>query len=161
MKRVSVVLALVLVASTVSTAHAGPLTTSFDRVSSMLGVGDRVTVRPVSGSHIAGTVVGVSASSLVLSVRGQLVTLRGNEIQRLSRRRRDRVGDGALKGIVGAAPVALIGAGFVAAAPKSEGGGRVNATKVVVLYTGIGAAIGTAIDAVIVKREVVYERAHP
>lgn len=87
--------------------------------------------------------------------------LRENEIRRISRRRRDRVTDGALRGVGAAAVPALIGAGFVAGAPKREGGGRVKAVAVVLEYVGIGAAMGAAIDAVIVRRDIVYERAGP
>jgi hypothetical protein len=152
---VSVMFALLIASA--HTAQAAPRTTTFDQVRFFLKVGDRVSVRLEDGTHVKGTVTGVSASSLVLVVRGRQRSLYKDEVQRIARRRSDPVKDGALRGAGAAAIPALIGAGFVASAPKSEGGGRANATAVVLLYVGGGAAI----DAVIVRRDVVYERPRP
>lgn len=160
MKKFPIALLLALLVSRAPTAQAGPVT-MFDQVHLILKAGDRVTVRLDDGTHVRGTVTGASAHSLALLVREREVMLRETEIRRISRRRRDRVTDGALRGVGAAAVPALIGAGFVAGAPKSEGGGRVKAIAVVLEYCGIGAAMGAAIDAVIVRRDIVYERAEP
>lgn len=161
MKSILISLMFALLVSRAHAAQAVPRTTTFDQVKLLLKVGDRVTVRLDDGTHVKGTVTAASASSLVLLVRGRQRSLGEDEIQRISRRRPDRVTDGAWRGVGVAAAPALIGAGFVSSAPKSEGGGWVKATAVVLGYVGIGAAMGAAIDGVIVRRDVVYERPRP
>lgn len=161
MKSVCLSLMFVLLVSTAHAAQAVPRTTTFDRVHLLLKVGDRVNVRLEDGTTVKGTVTAASASSLVLRVRGRQRSLGADEIREIARRRTDRVTDGALRGGGVAAIPALIGAGFVSSAPKSEGGGGGKATALVLGYVGIGAAIGAAIDAVIAKHDLVYERPRP
>ena len=113
--------------------------------------------------HLAASccchVTDLSASSLALMADGQPREWRETEVATIRQRRGDSLANGALIGLGIGAGVTAIGIAVWVNSDTYEGevtGGE--AVMVTAIYGGLGAAIGTGIDALITRRRVVFEK---
>jgi hypothetical protein len=132
---------------------------SFDQLNVRLKVGDKVLVTDTQGRKYQGKIDDLSSSALVLD---RTQTLSAADVQLIEDRPADTLKNGALIGMGTA--VALVG-GSMAAACSGEPDCAPSAgwmTFAIGVYAGIGAAIGTGIDALIPgKTRVVYRAPAP
>jgi hypothetical protein len=129
---------------------------SFDQLDTRLRVGDRIILTDAQGRDYEGKVLAISPSALTLrDSNGQQVKT-ASEVRLIQERQRDSLKNGALIGL--ACGLAVAG---TAAADCAGGECELSPSAVFAiaggLYGGIGAAIGTGIDALIPgKARVVY-----
>lgn len=144
---------LILVAGT---AEAQELAGTFDQLRVLVKPGDKLTVIDGSGQRVEGKVSSLSGSALGLTVSGKTRQFLNTDIDTIEKRGSDSLRNGALTGF---AIGGLIGAaGMIGLA---EGTDHVVAYVAVgaLMYGGIGAGIGTGIDALIEGRRVIYASA--
>jgi hypothetical protein len=121
--------------------------------------GDTVSVTDVNGREVSGRITDLSASSLALTVEGSPREWREAEVATIKQRRGDSLANGALIGLGVGAGVAAVGIAMWVNSDTYEGETTAGeAVGVTFLYGGLGAAIGTGIDALITRRQVVFER---
>jgi hypothetical protein len=154
---------IVLVLCVAAPAAAGQgIATTFQELRLLVRPGDHVTVTDVNGRDVSGKIKDLSASSLALTVDGQPREWRETEVATIRQRRGDSLANGAWIGLGIGAGLAAVG---IAVAFSSEDyDGDVNfgeAVLVTAMYGGLGAAIGTGIDALITRRQVIFETRSP
>lgn len=129
---------------------------SFDQLNTRLRVGDKILVTDMQGREYKGKIEDLSSSALVLD-SGGIHRLTIADVQLVREWERDTLKNGALIGMGSA--VALVG-GSLAAACAGEPDCAPSAgwtTFALAFYAGVGAAIGTGIDALIPgSKRVVY-----
>lgn len=141
-----------------NTAAEAPVQLS-EGLAAAVKLGQTVLVVDMKGERHDGIVADVSPLSLVLVKSGKREEMGSNTIDRIMRNERDSLENGAAIGF-------LVGAGavFVPAAIYCLGDGYCGGADwsvfgfVSAIYGGIGAAIGTGIDALIRDHTVVYRR---
>lgn len=132
---------------------------SFDQLNTRLTVGDKIVVTDAQGREHEGRILVISPSALTLHSRGGQQETIASEVVLVQERPHDSLMNGALIGL--ACGLAL---GAVAAADCAGGDCEFSPAAVFAiaggLYGGIGAAVGTGIDALIPgKKRVVYRAA--
>jgi hypothetical protein len=154
MRQIARIAALIVLAA--GSAEAQELAGTFDQLRVLVKPGDTLTIVDNSGQRAQGKLLSLSASSLELTVSGAKRQFLSTEINTIEKRGPDSLKNGALIGLG-------IGAGFgaaaliaVAADDEFVDGGFVAVAAV--LYAGIGAGIGTGVDALIEGRRVIYAR---
>jgi hypothetical protein len=153
--RALIVLVLCVAAPTAAAAQG--IATTFQELRLLVRPGDNVTVTDVSGREVSGKITDLSASSLALMVDGQPREWRETEVATIRQRRGDSLGNGALIGLGIGAGVTAIGIAILANGDTYDVNGG-EAALVTAIYGGLGAAIGTGIDALITRRQVVFEK---
>jgi hypothetical protein len=153
---------LVLCVAAPAAAAGQGIATTFQELRLLVRPGDHVTVTDVNGRDVSGKIRDLSASSLALTVDGQPREWRETEVATIRQRRGDSLANGAWIGLGIGAGLAAIG---IAVSVSSEDyDADVNfgeAVLVTALYGGLGAAIGTGIDALITRRQVIFETRSP
>jgi hypothetical protein len=129
---------------------------SFDQLNTRLIVGDKIILTDMQGHEYRGRLLEISPSSLTLRDRDGRQVKTSSEVRLVQERQHDSLMNGALIGL--ACGVALAG---TAAADCAGGECEFSPAAVFAiagaLYGGMGAAIGTGIDALIPgKKRVVY-----
>lgn len=100
-------------------------------------------------------VVGLCVFTPALSA-AQGIAAKGSEVARITQRRGDSLTNGALIRLcIGGATAAIGSTVWAANTVGDTNGGEV--ALVVAIYAGIGAGIGTGIDALITRRQVIFE----
>jgi hypothetical protein len=150
----SITLILVLVGS--SQASAQRAADSFDQLALLIGTGDKITVRDSNGAETSGRLDSLSAHGLTIVSDGKQREWTDTDVSRIYQRKQDSLANGALWGLVGGAG----SYGVLAAIVCSGGDCQPDATVVgaIAVYAGLGAAVGVGIDALIVRRHVIYQR---
>ncbi len=127
---------------------------SFEQLQVFVADGDTVSVREATGKEFSARVAGVSATELVLMVDGQRRAFHPDDAIRIRQRRGDSLANGTWWGFG-------IGAGAALLAVAADDSGLVNdagwAVVAAAVYGGIGAGIGVSVDALIRKREIIYD----
>ena len=146
----------VMVAIVGGQAHAQEPAGGLGRLRSALKTGDPLTVTDTRGELVRGKLVQLDDTGIVLNPgnneRRRFEAQMVNTIEK-----RDPLRNGALIGLAIGAPLGVLGGVFAA---NLEGGEYVLwGVLDGAIYGGIGAAIGTGIDALIGGHKVVYERA--
>ncbi|MDP1570924.1 MAG: hypothetical protein Q8L86_13085 [Vicinamibacterales bacterium] len=110
-----------------------------------------------TGVEVSGTLLRLTSDSLVLMVGGVEHRLDAARVKRIQKRG-DSLRNGALIGAVVGAAMGLIVAG-ISDCPGSDPGGSCPATRATafLVSTGVYAAIGTGIDALVVGRTTLYQ----
>jgi hypothetical protein len=140
-----------LIAMTAVPAMAQEQATTLDQLRVLVKPGDTIRVTGADGVEVKGTLEGLSSSELELRVGDGERRLNEAEIRRIRQRRDDSLADGARRGFaVGAVLGALIG---VALAHETGAGFAVFTAG---LYGGIGAGIGTGLDAMVTHDRTIY-----
>lgn len=157
--RVAVItLAVTLSITALASAQERPsprVARSFQDLSAQVEPGTTVSVIDTTGNEITGKIAEISSSSLVLLVDGAERRFEATRVKRIERR--DSLWNGALIG----ATIGAVGGWIVAGlggCPAGDSDGRCPGTRAVVIIfqTGIFAAIGTGIDALIPGRTTLY-----
>jgi hypothetical protein len=160
MTRALIVLLLCVAAP--ATAAAQGIAATFQELRLLVRPGDDVTVTDVNGRNISGKITNLSAASLTLTVDGRPREWREPEVATIRQRRGDSLANGAWIGLGIGAGLAAVG---IAVAFTSEDyDADVNfgeAVLVTAIYGGLGAAIGTGVDALITRRQVIFETRSP
>jgi hypothetical protein len=155
--RIAVLIGLCMAAPLAAAAQG--VANSLQELRLLVRAGDTVTVTDTGGQQVSGKITDLSAASLALMVDGRPRRFAESEVATVSQRRGDSLANGALIGlIVGAALPAI---GLVVAVNRDDydddvSGGEVAA--IIAIYGGLGAAVGVGIDALITRRQVIFER---
>ena len=127
---------------------------SFEQLQVFVANGDTVSVREASGQEFSARVAHVSATELVVMVDGQRRAFHPDDTIRIRQRRGDSLANGTWWGFG-------IGAGAALLAVAADDSGLVNdagwAVVAAAVYGGIGAGIGVSVDALIRRREIIYD----
>jgi hypothetical protein len=138
--------------------EAQGVASSFDQLGVLVKPGDTITVVDVTGREAAGRIGKLSRDALILVTEAGLRQFGEAEVAKIRQRRGDSLQNGA---IIGAAAGAGYGLAVLALlASTDDGGGPIPIGVVtgMVVFTGIGAAAGAGIDALITRRQVIYEK---
>lgn len=155
MTRVLIVLGLCVVTPAVSAAQG--IATSFQELRLLVHPGDTVTVTDANGQTASGKITDLSSSSLALTIDHRPREWRESEVARITQRRGDSLANGALIGLaIGAGGSAIAGAVWDANNVGDTAAGEY--ALVIAIYAGLGAAVGTGLDALIRKRQVIFEK---
>ena len=117
-----------------------------------------MSVIDVPGNAVSGKILSLSPSSLTLEVDGRPREFKEAEISKIMQRRGDSLGNGALWGLAVGAGLATVAVASAAASDELEGEDAGWAALAIGVYGGIGAGIGVGIDALITRRQVIFER---
>jgi hypothetical protein len=157
MTRALIVLGLCVAAPAAAAAQG--IATTFQELRLLVRQGDTVTVTDVNGQEVSGKITNLSASSLALTANNHAWEWREVEVATIKQRRGDSLANGALIGLgIGAGLTAI---GFAVWVNSETYGGQASAGEAVgvtALYGGLGAAIGIGVDALITRRQVVFEK---
>ena len=152
-RRAWLVALLLLVAFSPEVAAQG-VARSFEQLQLLVGAGDTVSVRDSAGTETTGTIKSLSASSLVLITSGTQRELKEANVSTVLQRRADSLRNGALWGL----GVGLAFGAVALAAMCADGPCDASLALVLPQSGGIGAGIGVGVDALITRRQVIYER---
>ena len=130
---------------------------SFEQLQVLVKPGDNIYLTDSAGKTDKGRISDLTRDSLGLTVNGIRRDLSESDVFEIKRWRNDSLKNGAL---IGAGTALTLTTIFVAAYCSSEGCNAGEATAAVLVYTGIGAAIGTGIDALIPTKQSIYHNAN-
>ena len=146
---------LILVAAT---ADAQELAGTFDQLRVLVKPGDTLTVVDKAGQRVQGKVSSLSSSALNLTVSGTPRQFFDTDVDTIEKRGADSLRNGALIGLAIGGGLGAV-AGYAIAVDDGVAGGF--AAVAAMMYGGIGAGIGTGIDALIEGHRVIYARSTP
>lgn len=141
-----------------SRVEAQGVASSFDQLTVLVKPGDKITVVDLAGREAEGRLGMLSRDRLTLVTPAGPWELGEVDVAQIRQRRGDSLRNGA---IIGAAAGAGYGLALLAiASSANDGGGPIPVGVVagMVAFTGIGAAAGTGIDALIARRQVIYRK---
>lgn len=141
-------------------ADAQEIAGSFDQLRVLLKQGDTVRVADGAGDEVKGRIAELSASSMVLLVGGERRTISGGNVNTISRRGDDSLANGAKIGFGVGSGFGLFIAALVVASADSSGAAAAVPIGVLI-YGGLGAAIGVGLDAMHTTERVIYARRAP
>jgi len=148
-------IALILLAARSPEAAAQGVARSFEQLQLLVKAGDTVSVRDAVGAETTGRIESVSSSALTLETSGGRRDFREADVATILQRRSDSLANGALWGLAFGLAVGGIGA----AAMCYDGPCDASLAAVVAVNGGIGAGIGVGVDALITRRQTIYQRA--
>ena len=147
----------ILLLSSGGTAAGQEVAGSFDQLRVLVKPGDTITVSDDGGREMTGTIANLSSSSVALLVGDQRRDLQANQIAIIRQRRSDPLANGAKWGFgVGATIGLLTGIGL--ASGYDAGNDSALIVFGTLIYGGLGAGIGTGVDAMISGNQVIYAR---
>ena len=152
--RLSSATALLLLLAVAAPSSAQAVATSFDQLKVLVKAGDTIRVHESNGAEITGRIDSLSANVLTLVAQGRHQELRETDVTRISTRRQDSLLNGAAWGAASGAGTAAILAAVWCEGDCDAG----EVTAVTAVYAGLGAAVGVGIDALIVRRRLIFER---
>ena len=135
-------------------AEAQELAGTFDQLRVLVETGDRIRVVDTTGQDIRGTIAAIGAASLTLESGGTRRDLAERDIATIHQRRPDSLANGALWGLAAGAGLGLYGG----IALSGIGSSAAIIPIFTLLYGGIGAGIGTGLDALLSAERVIYAR---
>jgi hypothetical protein len=159
MASVRSVAVLFLVLALPAVASAQGIANSLQELRLLVRPGDRITVTDTAGQRVSGRIAELSPTSLALLVEGRRRDLAEAEVVTITHRHADSLANGALIGLGVGAGFAAVGLALLANDDGYDDDlGVGEAAAVVAIYGGIGAGIGTGIDALITRQRVIFER---
>lgn len=153
MKRAAALLFVTLVWA--AQADAQELAGTFDQLRVLVKTGDRVRVVDTAGQDIRGTIAALGTSSLTLESNGTRRDLAERDIDAIHQRRSDSLRNGALWGFAIGGGLGLFGG---IALSGADGTSAAIIPVIALSYAGLGAGIGTGIDAMFSAERVIYAR---
>lgn len=139
-----------------SPSSAQRTATTFDQLGVLIEAGDKITVRDANGAETTGRLDSLSAHSLTIVSAGKHREWADTQVSRVFQRRQDSLLNGALWGAAAGGGTFGVLAAIFCSGGDCEGDPTV--AGVFALYTGLGAAAGVGIDALITRRHVIFER---
>jgi len=140
---------------------AGPVSaqqvSSFEQLQLMVKPGDRIEVIGTDGVSTKGKIENLTPASLRLKVKGTVRDFAQRDAIEIKQRRPDSLANGAWIGAVSGGGLVGLAAIATCASLGCHGDGPEFAAAAVA-YTGIGAAIGVGIDAMITHRQTIYRQ---
>ena len=160
MKHLTIGVVFVLSCDGGSSAHAQEVASSFEQLAVLVRAGDKVIVVDVAGQETKGRIGKLSPDALVLITPTGSRQLDKVEVAAITQRRDDSLKNGAIIGAVAGAAYFVTAAALLAG---TDDGDVIIPTAVAggVLFTGLGAAAGAGIDALISRRQVIYQTPAP
>ena len=157
MTRKARALSFVVLLATAAAAAAQEPAASFDALAARIQVGQRIWVTDTTGREVRGRLERLSSDGLVVKARG-LETFAAPDVRRVRARARDSLKNGTLIGLgIGGG----MGTAWCIGAIADDSGdidARVECAEGFIVFPGLGALIGLAVDAVIPgKMRVVYQ----
>jgi hypothetical protein len=137
--------------------EAQDVASSFDQLAVLVKPGDKISVVDANGSAMEGRIETLSRDAITVLTPSGLRALREDDVTTIRQRRDDSLRNGAIIG-------AVAGTAYVATAlavlRDRDGGGIIIPSAIVGIaaIAGIGAAAGAGIDALITRRQVIYEK---
>ena len=137
--------------------EAQEVASSFDQLAVLVKPGDKITVVDVTGRESKGRIGKLSRDALILVTSAGPQQLGEVNVATISQRRGDSLKNGAIIGAVAGTVYFLT---LAALLRDTDGGDVIVSTAVAggVLWAGMGAAAGAGIDALISRRQVIYQR---
>jgi hypothetical protein len=137
--------------------EAQGVASSFDQLGVLVQPGDKITVVDVTGRETEGRIWKVSRDALNLGTSAGPRQLAEVDVAMISQRRDDSWKNGAIIGAVAATAYYVT----LGALLRDSDGGEVIVSSAIaggVLFAGMGAAAGLGIDALITRRQVIYQK---
>lgn len=137
--------------------EAQNVASTFDQLGVLVKPGDKISVVDVTGREANGRIGKLSRDTLVLVTEAGPRQFGELEIEKIRQRRDDSLLNGAIIG-------AVAGTAYVVTAlallRDSDGGDVIVSTAIAggVLFAGLGAAAGVGIDALITRKQVIYQK---
>jgi hypothetical protein len=137
--------------------EAQEVASSFDQLAVLVKPGDKITVVDVTGRETKGQIGKLSRDALILVTSAGPRQLGEVDVATISQRRGDSLKNGAIIGAVAGTAYFVT---MVALLSDSDGGDVIIGTAIAggVLFAGMGAAAGVGIDALITRRQVIYQK---
>jgi hypothetical protein len=153
-RSVNVTTAVLILVLTGAQAQAQQRTArSFEQLQFLVEPGDRISVMNGAGEQIAGRILTLTPSELVVSVNGIRRAFVPTEPLRIRQRRGDSLSNGIWIGVG-------VGLGLVALAAAADESGDLSAPIVLFaggVYAAMGAGIGAGVDALIRSRQTIFD----
>ncbi len=150
----SVVVALLILLVAVPQAQAQQRTArSFEQLQVMVKLGDKISVTNDAGEVVAGHILSLSGTQLVLASDGTRRSFQAGEALRIRQRRGDPLANGIWIGVG-------VGVGLVALAAVADETGELRGPVVILaggLYAAMGAGIGAGVDALIRSHQTIFD----
>ena len=155
MKHLTIGVVFLLCAAATSAA-AQEVASSFEQLAVLVKPGDKITVVDAAGGETRGRIGKLSPDALVLTTSTGSRQLTEIEVATITQRRGDSLRNGAIIGAVAGAAYFVTAAALLAG---TDDGDVIIPTAIAggVLFAGLGAAAGVGIDALISRRQVIYQ----
>lgn len=137
--------------------EAQAIASSLDQLAVVVKTGDKISVVDIAGNETEGRLGTLSREGLTLFTDAGPRVLGEADIATIRQRRGDSLKNGMIIGAIAGTAYFLTGAALLS---DSDGGDVIVSTAVVggVLFAALGAAAGAGIDALITRRQVIYEK---
>jgi hypothetical protein len=137
--------------------EAQGVASSFDQLGVLVKPGDKISLVDVTGREAEGRIAKLSRDTLTLATEAGPRQFDEVEVAKIRQRRGDSLTNGA---IIGAAAGTAYFVTMLTILGDSDGGEVIVGTAVIggVLLAGMGAAAGAGIDALITRRQVIYQK---
>ena len=159
-KHLTIGVAFVILCAYGTSVDAQEIASSFEQLAVLVKAGDKVTVVDLAGQETKGRIGKLSPDALTLITSTGSRQLDEKEVAAITQRRDDSLKNGAIIGAVAGAAYFVTAAAIFASiddgdvlVPTAIAGG--------VLFTGLGAAAGVGIDALISRRQVIFQKPAP
>jgi hypothetical protein len=130
---------------------------SFEQLQLLVKPGDKIDVIGVDGIRTRGKIESLTPASLRLSTNGGFRDFAQKDALEIKQKRSDSLANGALIGAVSAGGFLGVSAIVLCSGGECNSDGP-QIAAVILTYTGIGAAIGVGIDAMIRHRQTIYKQ---
>ena len=137
--------------------EAQDVASSFEQLTVLVKPGDKISVVDVTGREAGGRIGTLSRDALTLVTEAGPRRLGEGDVAQVRQRRDDSLKNGAIIGAVAGAAYFVTAAALLR---DSDGGDVIVGTAIAggVLFAGMGAAAGVGIDALIARRQVIYQK---
>ena len=137
--------------------EAQGVASTFDQLGVLVKPGDKISVVDVTGSEAEGRIGKLSRDTLTLVTNAGPRQFSELDVARIRQRRDDSLLNGAIIGAVAGTAYVLTALALLG---DSDGGDMIVGAAVAagVMFAGLGAAAGVGIDALITRRQVIYQK---
>ena len=137
--------------------EAQGVASTFEQLGVLVKPGDKISVVDVTGSEAEGRIGKLSRDTLTLVTKAGPRQFSELDVARIRQRRDDSLLNGAIIGAVAGTAYVLTA---LAVLGDSDGGDMIVGAAVAagVMFAGLGAAAGVGIDALITRRQVIYQK---
>ena len=156
MKHLTIAVVFLLLCAGGTSVEAQEVASSFEQLAVLVKPGDTITVVDVAGRETRGRIGTLSRDALILMTSSGSRQLDELQVVAITQRRDDSLKNGAIIGAVAGAAYFVTAAALLAG---TDDGDVIIPTAIAggVLFAGLGAAAGVGIDALISRRQVIYQ----